>query len=551
MNDLRTKPLLAGLAVLILSACASAPQRLAEPAENPYDWRGMPGAVGPVGSAELLLPSFDELLPVTPVADGGSRFDVAAAGVPVHQFFQGLVEISGTNIVLPPDLEGSISLGLSQVVLEDVLAAIRDSYGYDYEKTPYGYRVRPDALETRVFQVDYLHVSRDGVSRSRVNATGIGDRDSRRERDDRPERGYDQDREGSEGGVRIETRSESRVWEELLAGVEQILGEAVGRSASVSPQAGVIVVTAARSELEMVGRYLDALEVNVNRQVTLEAKIIEVTLDEGFQSGINWSSLSNIGSHGSIGINQVGGGTLLSGSGATAGNSGSLNPAAPMLPNLSAANAFGGAFSMAVNLRDFVGFIELLETQGDVKVLSSPRVSTLNNQKAVIKVGTDQFFVTDISTTTTSAGNALQTTPSVELTPFFSGIALDVTPQISSANEVTLHVHPTISEVREVNKALPIGEQSRDVPLAVSTVRESDSIVRARSGQVIVIGGLMQQQDENQNAGVPGLKSVPLLGRLFQQERRSTRKKELVILLRPVVGDAAVNGPLTPQLAGR
>jgi MSHA biogenesis protein MshL len=162
-------------------------------------------------------------------------------------------------------------------------------------------------------------------------------------------------------------------------------------------------------------------------------------------------------------------------------------------------------------------------------------VSTLNNQKAVIKVGTDEFFVTDIATTTTSTSGATTTSPSVSLTPFFSGIALDVTPQVSDDGVITLHVHPTISEVSETNKLLPLGNGSQTVPLATANVRESDSVIRAKSGQVVVIGGLMQSVTDNQRAGIPGLSDVPVVGGAFGQRRNSELKKELVILLRPVV----------------
>lgn len=189
---------------------------------------------------------------------------------------------------------------------------------------------------------------------------------------------------------------------------------------------------------------------------------------------------------------------------------------------------------MALNLGDFTSFIELLETQGNVRVLSSPRVATINNQKAVIKVGTDEFFVTEV-TNTTVTGTATTVTPSVTLTPFFSGIALDVTPQISQDGVVTLHVHPSVSDVKDQQKTVTIGTLTQQLPLALSTIRESDSIVRARSGQVIVIGGLMQDSSTNRDASTPGISKVPVIGNLFKQKNNSSVKSELVILLKPIV----------------
>ena len=194
---------------------------------------------------------------------------------------------------------------------------------------------------------------------------------------------------------------------------------------------------------------------------------------------------------------------------------------------------------VAVNTGDFKAFIELLETQGSVIVLSSPRIATMNNQKAVIKVGTDEFFVTDISSTTVT-GAATTTSPSIELTPFFSGVALDVTPQISQKGEITLHVHPSVSRVEDQTKSIEFGtgDTTLTVPLARSTVREADSIVRARNGQVVVIGGLMEDILADDQTPTPGLSKLPLVGPLFRQSGYNVRKTELVILLRPLVAQA-------------
>jgi MSHA biogenesis protein MshL len=180
----------------------------------------------------------------------------------------------------------------------------------------------------------------------------------------------------------------------------------------------------------------------------------------------------------------------------------------------------------------------MLQGQGDVHVLSSPRVATVNNQKAIIKVGSDEFFVTKVQSNATGAtgGVAGTTSRTVEFTPFFSGIALDVTPQIDEQGIVTLHVHPTVSEVRDDVKQLEFGAgETETYPLALSSVREADSIVRARSGQIVVIGGLMQQSENDDRFGVPVLSRLPLIGFLFRQTRTASRKSELVILLKPIV----------------
>jgi MSHA biogenesis protein MshL len=169
-------------------------------------------------------------------------------------------------------------------------------------------------------------------------------------------------------------------------------------------------------------------------------------------------------------------------------------------------------------------------------VLSSPRVSTLNNQKAVIKAGSDEFFVTGVSSNTV-VGTASATNRNVDLAPFFSGIALDVTPQIAADGQVILHIHPTVSEVTEKVKQLTSSGVTDSLPLAFSQVRESDSVVAARSGQLIVIGGLMRTSRSAQDYRVPGLGSVPGLGHLFRSQQNTEVHTELVILLRPVVVD--------------
>ncbi len=200
--------------------------------------------------------------------------------------------------------------------------------------------------------------------------------------------------------------------------------------------------------------------------------------------------------------------------------------------------AFANLFAVGTSSSTFGALITLLNTQGDAQVLSSPRVSTLNNQKAVIKVGTDEFFVTDISSDTISNVGGVTSSPDLTLTPFFSGIALDVTPQISAEGDVILHIHPSVSRVVDQQKIIILAGEELQLPLAFSTVRESDSVVKARNGEVIVIGGLMQTISNDQDAGVPGASELPLFGNLFKQQNTQNRRTELVILLRPVVVDS-------------
>ena len=210
-------------------------------------------------------------------------------------------------------------------------------------------------------------------------------------------------------------------------------------------------------------------------------------------------------------------------------------------------NTLGGAFAVAVNAGSFSSYVEALSTQGKTTVLSSPRVSTLNNQKAVIKAGDDEYFVTGISSNTV-VGTASSTSNNIDLAPFFSGVALDVTPQLSADGQIILHIHPTVSVVTSKILSVTVGTTgpsgTTSLPLAYSEVRESDSVVTARSGQLIVIGGLMQKSHSYQDYRVPVLGDIPLIGNLFKSQQKITDHTELVILLRPIIveGDAQWSG---------
>jgi MSHA biogenesis protein MshL len=202
----------------------------------------------------------------------------------------------------------------------------------------------------------------------------------------------------------------------------------------------------------------------------------------------------------------------------------------------SAALGAGGLFGLAFQSSNFAALISFLETQGTVHVLSSPRIATMNNQKAVLKVGKDEFFVTGISTTTSATGNTSTTTPTVTVQPFFSGIALDVTPQIAQSGDVILHIHPSVSSVTTIDKLLNFGSVGTfSLPLASSTVSETDSVVRGQDGQIVAIGGLMRQSSVSDRSQLPGAGDVPVLGSLFRNTKQTSQKRELVILLKPTI----------------
>ncbi len=534
---------------LVFVACSSPPGSEAPSAEahagdtGPEARPSAPPVPVPADVSSALLPSVPTLAS-TPGSPEHERFDVSVKNAPAREFFISLVEGTRYNVALDPGVKGAITLSLKGVTIREVLETVADAYGYGYRETPTGFLILPAGIRTRIFQMNYLNLQRQGYSKTRSKIGTLTDTDTSGDnRTVNDPTSSDGPEEGSGSG--IETLSTTDLWQEITQSVRTILAGREGRSVVASPNAGLLIVRATSQELEQVADYLESAEKSMGRLVILEAKILEIRLDTGFQSGVNWAALATHDNAKGV-VGQVGGGSVLDkGLSEISGRNVELGPKLSDLAVGTGTSAFGGVFTAAIQADKFSMFVELLESQGDVRTLSNPRIATVNNQKAVIRVGNDEFFVTDVSTTTVT-GTATTSTPSITLTPFFSGIVLDVTPQISDEDDVILHIHPSVTLVEEQNKVIALDPDAPlELPLAFSRVREADSIVRARSGQIVVIGGLMQNTTTDEDAGVPWIKDIPYLGKLFQHVRFQSRKTELVILLRPlVVGPDGWDGPM-------
>ncbi|MCC2955381.1 pilus (MSHA type) biogenesis protein MshL [Massilia sp. IC2-477] len=524
-----------------------------------------PAAAAPLDDAvaNALLPPASALATQLPKARPAleERFNVNFNNVPAQQFFRSIVAGTRYNMLVHPDVSGSISANLKDVTLQETLEAVKEMYGYDYRIDGARITIRPLTMQTRMFHVNYLTALRRGSSNLRVNSTSVGDVGSNNgnnqnggQNGQSPQGngGSDSNQFGG-GGAQIQrtdvsTTSVNDFWADLKAAVEAMVGSKEGgRSVVISPQSGVVVIRAMPDELRNVDMYLKATQLSVDRQVILEAKILEVELNDSFQSGINWASFASFrGSH----ANRVSGGLISPGANLaplpynggqppviTNGNG--LN-ASTGFSLSQAANAAGSLFGFAFQTNNFAALISFLESQGTVHVLSSPRVAAMNNQKAVLKIGTDEFYVTGVTTTTDSTAAGSSTTPSVTLQPFFSGVVLDVTPQIDDKGNILLHVHPSVSQVTTVNKGVNLGSAGTlNLPLAASSTSELDSIVRGQNGRVVAIGGLMRQASTGDTDQLPGADKLPVLGALFRNKNRVNQKRELVVLIKPTIVEGA------------
>lgn len=492
----------------------------------------------PESVSNALLPPLR--IPVPKVSSGKleQKFDLVVNEAPASQVFMGIVSGTRYSMLVHPNVKGTISVNLKDVTILEALDAIREIYGYEYKLEGSRIYVEPVAMQTRVFQVNYINSKRTGASDTRVISGSV----SRSGNTSTGSSGSTATTSGSSSGSNstvsssIQTSSNSDFWTEIGAALTSMVGSEDGRRVIVNPQSGIVLVRAMPPEIRNVEKFLRIMQVSVERQVILEAKIIEVQLNDQSQSGVNWSVFGNSGRN-RVTIGNVNSDTALErgGNGAVVSKSLGVN-AGSLLANVAAAGVGGPLFAIAVQAANFSSLISFLDTQGDVHVLSSPRIATINNQKAVLKVGTDEFFVTGVSTSTIASTGATTTVPEVTLNPFFSGISLDVTPQIDEHNNITLHIHPTVSDVTTVTKQINIGTgQSISLPLASSKVSETDSIVRAKDGQVVAIGGLMKQSTVGDRSKVPGLGDTKGVGAAFRQNGQTTVKSELVILLKPTV----------------
>ncbi len=478
-------------------------------------------------------------------------------------------------------LAETMTVNLKDVTVFEALDAVREIYGYEYTVDGTRIYVQPPELKTKLYQVNYILGQRRGVSDLQV----IGGASS----GSASGSGY-----SSIQASALSTISKSDVWSEVEDSLRTVMGCQIasssvsaqggaagapaapaapaapvapggassnranvsyvgdtqmgerlrgvggctdGRALTVNQMSGTILVRGLPKELRTIESLLRSMQLNIERQVIIEAKIIDVELNSGAQQGINWAGFQQ-GLH----RMSVGGSTtLIDGTGGAL--AGTVNAGTSLggllgtqMIGTAAANAISSGLGVALQFTNFSALINFLESQGRVHVLSSPRIATLNNQKAVLKVGSEEPFVTSITggTSVTSPTGTIITPPTLNYQPFFSGISLDVTPQIDENDNITLHVRSMVNTITEKEKVGLLTSATR-VPFAVNSISETDSVVKARDGQVIVIGGLMTESSADDRSMVPGLGEVPAVGALFSKGGQKKIKRELVILIKTTV----------------
>ncbi len=517
---------------------------------------GTEAATAPAGQ----IPSPLLIAPVLPKPQATSRpetYSVVVSNVRVQDLLFALARDARINIDIHPGIAGSVTLNAIDQTLPQLLARIAKQVDMRYELDGPNLLVMRDSPFLRTYKVDFVSASRNVKMQSQSSTqfgTGAGS-------------------SATGSTATIDVASSSQLWESLVQNVKDILQEtdkvlpagsapapaapapgatplaAAAAAAASGPsyreaasvignrESGVLFIRATSRQHEKLQEFLDSVLSSVRRQVLIEATVAEVQLNNEYQRGIDWQRLRSPPP-----------GTPAGRPGFSVGQSGvEFNQISSGTPAAISTTAFvlGGAInSLNLNVA-----IRLLESFGDVRVLSSPKVSVLNNQTALLRVTRDIVYFTVTPSQASGGGGGSGTTilpATFTTTPVIAaeGFMMSVLPQINEADAIVLNVRPTIrrrvADATDPNPALAAATPNL---IPIFETREMDSVLRIQSGQTAVLGGLMQDSLENTEDMIPGISRIPVFGHLFAQQRKVNRKTELVIFLRAtVVRDASIEG---------
>jgi MSHA biogenesis protein MshL len=405
---------------------------------------------------------------------------------PITDLLLVLVRDTRLSVVPDPDVQGTFRGDLKDVTLRQALEMILQPHGFDYSVQGNLIRVFKRRLETRRFDLNYVVTRRTG-SRTLSASNSITPSEN-------PGMNAPGGTRGQGSSAEVTGSDAGDIFTDLSAGVQTLLSP--DGKFNMDKKAALLQATDYPDRLDQVQLYLDAVQNRATRQVQIQAKVIEVVLNDEFASGINWNLVIH-----------------------RAGNAVSLTQ--------ELAPTAGGSFTVGLNIKDFNGLLSAFATQGKVNVMASPTVNALNNEPAVMRVGTQDVFFRTTTQTDGVTGRILQTT--VEPQAITQGVVLSVTPQISSDGMINMSISPSLTE-RTGQATSRFGDT---VPIL--SVREADTLVRVHENETIVIAGLMEERMRREEHKVPLLGDLPGVGALFRSTTTSRRKTDLVILLTPTV----------------
>jgi MSHA biogenesis protein MshL len=476
-----------------------------------------------------------------------SRFALNVKDVNLRDLLTLLMKNSDYSLIMDPGIDAVIPvLDLKSVTFEEALKSVLPGLGLEYQFDGSLLRVHKPGMQTRLFYLNYIAASRSGKRDMRMSSRsqsggstgGSGGSGSSGSGGGSGSSGGS----SSENESTIVTANTSEVWADLRLGLESILfsGEtqetgarqeagpittaskdSAGRRLLINPQAGLIMIHGEAEKLNEAANYIEAVEGSVQRQVLIEAKVVEVSLSKDHQMGINWAAVLNPTSAftGQI-ANALGIANPSIGF-----NSGSVSN--------QSASASAGRFQYSISNGKVGMAIEALERQGQVRVLSSPHISAMNNQKAIIRVVREEVFFAQKAIVTQNTGSTV-IVEDIENQVVPIGVVLDIIPQIAANGEITLSINPSISELVESRTfSTPEGKAVSTQP--VIDRRDLDTVAKVHSGETVLIAGIMRERKWEDLRGVPWLMNLPFIGNAFRRTEQSSSRTELVIFITPTL----------------
>jgi len=488
---------------------------------------------------------------VVPQMEGAKKvpdklFSIYARDSNIQDVLLAFSKESELNMVIDPELSGKVTIDLKRVTLKEALDAILSPMGWTYHTDGKFIKILRPQMETRLFTLNYMATKRSGKREVYVSTSTGGGLQTSTLPGQQTALSPGNARTGYTDLISID---EMDLWKEIQKGLEAFIFGSVeekevpsekekptwtrmdekGKKLIINKSTGVIMVTDYPVNLNKVASYLETVEGSSQRQVTIQAKIMEVILSDGHKEGINWKVIEGLPRSVNLawGLTNKAGTTGYPGSTTGYATGDTSSGTTINTPGLFRIKPFGGVLALGAAGSEIAlsDIMQAISEQGDVKILSSPTISTLNNQKAIIRVGNqDVFFITGAVATQNTVTQTIQPM-TIDI-----GIILDVTPQIAEDGTIIMNIHPSITD-KTGEKTTPDGRST--FPLL--SVRETDTTVRVRDGQTIIIAGLMQEKSAENYTGVPVLGSIPLLGGLFRYKTRTKSISELVIMITPTL----------------